>query len=456
MAESTLTPPPAAGSSRREDERDLDSRASALDSHTDIGLRETLAVIRRVLVTFWPLAPVRLTVKTLLQMGALGSIALLLPWQAKAIIDHVVLGNPIVTTGYPPYLHPVLRTLDGMAPLEILFWLTAMAIGMVLTLGFYASGGARDDGVEAGMEQGHDIATATENDMNQGFSHNGGLWGYVEFTLQLRLTQAVNHVLRSQLFSRLAALSMTRLEDQRIGDSVYRVMYDTPAVTTIFYEVVLTPTGSLTILHRRALRLDGRLSACAGDLLDIGIDLPHLAHHQRVFLARHAPPRPSSPSLRRHHHQHRRGRYGQHPRRAEPGRQQEGEEPIRRRLQGVVQAPSRLSPDRHHRRPTRRLHQRRVANGGIRGHQLQRHRRRADARRLRRGVRFLGHDARAGVLAWWSVDPPARQCRRHAARVRAYGSAAGGRSGRLSFGAHSRRHRGAQRRARLSRRAPRA
>ena len=247
MAESVLTPTPGAKPSRRDQERDLDARSNALDTNTDIGLGETLAVIRRVLVTFWPLAPIRLTIKTLLQMGALGSIALLLPWQAKAVIDHVVLSKPIVMTGYPPYLHPVLRALEGMPPLEILTWLTGIAIGMVLTLGFYAAGGARDDGVEAGMEQGHDIATATENDMNQGFSHNGGLWGYIEFKLQLRLTQAVNHVLRSQLFSRLAALSMTRLEDQRIGDSVYRVMYDTPAITTIFYEVVLTPTGSLTV-----------------------------------------------------------------------------------------------------------------------------------------------------------------------------------------------------------------
>ena len=256
MAESALPTPPAKAS-LRERERELDARSSALDTHTDIGLSETLAVIRRVLVTFWPLAPVRLAVKALLQMGALGSVALLLPWQAKAVIDHVVLAEPIVTTGYPPYLHPVLHWLDGMHPLEILIALSTIAVGMVLTLGYYASGGARDDGVEAGMEQGHDIATATENDMNQGFSHNGGLWGFVEFTLQLRLSQAVNHVLRSQLFSRLAGLSMTRLEDQRIGDSVYRVMYDTPAVTTIFYEVVLTPTGSLTIYFGALVGLIG-------------------------------------------------------------------------------------------------------------------------------------------------------------------------------------------------------
>ena len=260
MAESVLTPTPGAKPSRREQERDLDARSNALDTNTDIGLGETLAIIRRVLATFWPLAPIRLTIKTLLQMGALGSIALLLPWQAKAVIDHVVLSKPIVMTGYPPYLHPVLRALEGIPALEILVWLTGIAIGMVLTLGFYASGGASDDGVEAGMEQGHDIATATENDMNQGFSHNGGLWGYVEFTLQLRLTQAVNHVLRSQLFSRLAALSMTRLEDQRIGDSVYRVMYDTPAITTIFYEVVLTPTGSLTVYFGALFGLIGAYS----------------------------------------------------------------------------------------------------------------------------------------------------------------------------------------------------
>ena len=184
MAESVLTPTPGAKPSRRDQERDLDARSNALDTNTDTGLRETLAVIRRVLVTFWPLAPIRLTIKTLLQMGALGSIALLLPWQAKAVVDHVVLSQPIVLTGYPPYLHPVLRALEGMPPLEILIWLTGIAVGLVLTLGFYAAGGDLGDGVEAGMEQGHDIATATENDMNQGFSHNGGLWGYVEFTLQ--------------------------------------------------------------------------------------------------------------------------------------------------------------------------------------------------------------------------------------------------------------------------------
>ena len=256
MAESALDTGPPPTPTLRDTERSLDERASPLDSHTDIGLAETVAIIRRVLASYWPLAPWRLTAKTLLQMGALGSIGLLLPWQAKALVDHVVIGTPVAEgKGYPFYIEPVLRWMHGMSVWEVLVWLSVIAVGMVFALGFYASGGARDDGVEAGMEEGHDVATATENDMNQGFSHNGGLWGYVEFTLQLRLTQAVNHVLRSQLFSRIAGLSMTRLEDQRIGDSVYRVMYDTPAMTRIFYEVVLTPTGSLTIYVAALLSL---------------------------------------------------------------------------------------------------------------------------------------------------------------------------------------------------------
>ena len=55
------------------------------------------------------------------------------------MIDHVVLAKPIVTTGYPPYLHPVLLMPDGMHPLEILVALNVIVVGMVLTLGYYAS-----------------------------------------------------------------------------------------------------------------------------------------------------------------------------------------------------------------------------------------------------------------------------------------------------------------------------
>ena len=115
----------------------------------------------------------------------------------------------------------------GMSPLEVLFWLAVMGIGMVLMIGSYITG-YRDE-VESGLAQGHDYATQVENTIHGGHSTFGGLWGYVEFKLNARLSQALNHTLRGQLFSRIGALSMTQLEDQRIGDSIYRVMYDAPA-----------------------------------------------------------------------------------------------------------------------------------------------------------------------------------------------------------------------------------
>ena len=47
----------------------------------------------------------------------------------------------------------------------------------------------------------------------------------------LRLTQAFNHHYRSLLFARIQSLPMTAFDDERIGDAVYRVMYDTPSIT---------------------------------------------------------------------------------------------------------------------------------------------------------------------------------------------------------------------------------
>ena len=70
--------------------------------------------------------------------------------------------------------------------------------------------------------------------------------------LNTRLTQSLNHTLRSQLFERIMSLSITRLEEQRIGDSIYRVMYDTPQINEIFYEITHTPIMA-TVLYIQAL-----------------------------------------------------------------------------------------------------------------------------------------------------------------------------------------------------------
>jgi ABC-type multidrug transport system fused ATPase/permease subunit len=43
------------------------------------------------------------------------------------------------------------------------------------------------------------------------------------------------------LFERIQALPITALDDQRIGDAVYRLMYDTPAITAAAHRLILTP-----------------------------------------------------------------------------------------------------------------------------------------------------------------------------------------------------------------------
>ena len=239
----------AAAPSRRAQEQALDARTSGLDTHTQIGEGEALRLILRsagyIRFFFW-----RYVLKFVLKLGAYVVALGILPWPAKMLVDHVILGQPIEEAkNYPPYWQPVVDWMVGMSVLEILVALTAIGIGMVLLIGRYVSG--YNDDVEAGLAQGHDYATQTENRIHEGHSTFGGLWGYCEFKINARLTQSLNHTLRSQLFSRIGALSMTQLEEQRIGDSIYRVMYDAPQVNEIFYEITHTPAMS-TLLYIQA------------------------------------------------------------------------------------------------------------------------------------------------------------------------------------------------------------
>lgn len=232
------------GKSLRERERELDQRANPLDTATDVTFKEALAIILRgaqmIALFKW-----RYTAKLTLMLGALATSAMMMPWLPKILIDHVVLARPVESTfGYPWYLEPLINAMMGASPLEILVWIACIGVAMVILVGGYGDGARKDD-VETGLIEGHDVATSTENAMHGGHSFVGGLYGYCEFKLNMRLTQSLNHTMRSHLFSRISHLSMARLEDQRIGDSVYRVLYDTPSINTIFYEVFFTPIGSL-------------------------------------------------------------------------------------------------------------------------------------------------------------------------------------------------------------------
>ena len=237
-------------SRRHASDRELDRRTSGIDTQTQIGELASLKIILRscayIRYFVW-----RYLGKFAMKLSAYAIGLAFLPWPTKMLTDHVILGRPIEeATAYPPYWQPIITLCQGWSALQILVFLAVLGLGMVLLIGRYITG--YNDNTESGLAQGHDYATSVENTLHGGHSEFGGLWGIIEFKLHARLNQALNHTLRAQLFSRIGALSMTKLEDQRIGDSLYRVMYDAPQVTEVFYEITHTPVMS-TVLYAQSL-----------------------------------------------------------------------------------------------------------------------------------------------------------------------------------------------------------
>ena len=231
----------------RQAEAQLDRSASALDVRTDIAFRDTLGIFWRVTGYFglfkWRIAAKLgfVTAETMFRM-------LIVPWPAKVVVDHVILGDPIAdAAGFPPYLAPLVRLLSGMSAVEVMLWLVGLGVLMVIVFGVTINRGAgrmasgAATGTAAGasgaasavLAQGHDTATQTENEANRAGSLMGGLLGMLDFKVNLRLTQSLNHVLRAQLAGHVKKLPLTTLEDQRIGDSVFRVLYDTPSASLL-------------------------------------------------------------------------------------------------------------------------------------------------------------------------------------------------------------------------------
>ncbi len=176
---------------------------------------------------------------------------LIVPWPVKMIVDNVVLKQPIADAErpYPFFIQPLIHVLEGRDPYQILMVLVALQFGLFLLAGSFGTAGGQSDSAEANLAQGHDTATRTEAEANSGWSFAGGLLGLVDFRFTLKLSQAINHYYRSKLFERVQQLPITTFADERIGDAVYRVMYDTPAITNAAYRILLTPvTSPLVIL----------------------------------------------------------------------------------------------------------------------------------------------------------------------------------------------------------------
>ena len=218
-----------------------------------MGFVETLLILARSW-SFVRFFKIRFAVKWVLTLLSLMFPILVLPWTLQIMIDHVVLGNPIDSStgylGFPAYLHPILDLMQDMSALEILSWLTGSSFLLVIFFGAYSN--EQRDTSEADKQQGNDTATQQDNWTHGGFSFSGGISGYYEYKMNSRLTQSINHLIRAKLFHRIQSLPITTLEDQRIGDAIYRVMYDSPSINQIFYEIINRPTLS-TILFIAAM-----------------------------------------------------------------------------------------------------------------------------------------------------------------------------------------------------------
>ncbi len=92
---------------------------------------------------------------------------------------------------------------------------------------------------------GLDQAGITANDANDGGSLWNGLFGYLESRVTIELTQRMNQSLRTAIYERFLRSPLALYADQKIGDAVFRVMYDSASIGPVFYRGVLAPIMSV-------------------------------------------------------------------------------------------------------------------------------------------------------------------------------------------------------------------
>ena len=212
----------------------------------NISTREVWSLIWRSLQFVWPYR-YQIGVKILLSILGL-SVVLYLPWPLKILIDHVVMGMPIgeSPTPFPPYVQPLVDGLKGLSPIAITWAIVGISLVGIFLIGAF-NNDVRDN-AQGNLAQGLDTATQSENQANESGSRISGLIGLFEYRYQLRITHRINHRLRGLIFDRLMRLPITRFADESVGDAVYRVMYDTPAISRVCYDILVTPISSLYVI----------------------------------------------------------------------------------------------------------------------------------------------------------------------------------------------------------------
>ena len=218
----------------------------------DPGHRGTLKVLLRALLLVAPFRW-RIVGKILLSMLAVAP-GVFLPWPFKILIDHVLLGIPIdqPPNPYPGWLEAALLPLADATPLQILGAIVAVQLVLMIVIGGFGTAAAQRDIAGGSLAEGMDDATKSENAANFGFSWSSGLLGLFDFRYAIRLTQDINHHIRTIAFGHIQRLPMTTFDDERIGDAVYRVLYDTPQITGLVYRTLIGPFSGLVTISLSA------------------------------------------------------------------------------------------------------------------------------------------------------------------------------------------------------------
>ncbi len=171
---------------------------------------------------------------------------LLLPWPVKLVVDHVIEGIPLGAQPipYPSFLAALLAPLASASREEILLACVLGQLALALLVGAVGMSATERSQADSRLAGGFDRASRSENEANEGESYASGLVGLADALFTIRLTQRLNHHYRSRAFARLERLPLRAFDDESVGDALFRVLYDTPALTQAVYRIALSPLAS--------------------------------------------------------------------------------------------------------------------------------------------------------------------------------------------------------------------
>ena len=209
----------------------------------------------RVLVKSWPFVSRHrrlVAIKCALVFISL-TFFLMTPWPLKIVIDNVIDGHPL--TGVPA---AILTPIAGSSRIAMLVAVTLFLALAAILIGMVA-GDAQALGTDV-ASGGLDQASLTANDANDGGSLWNGLFGYLEARVTIDLTQRMNQSVRTAIYERFLRSPLALYSDQKIGDAVFRVMYDSASIAPLFYRGLLAPIMSVAMFVMAMVVLSAQFS----------------------------------------------------------------------------------------------------------------------------------------------------------------------------------------------------